>query len=107
MRFDLESTKILNLTPYSLEQSQSPTFFLVVQDRGVARLHLLVAILSLSGVVVAAVLLPTVYVAVLFPDQGIGENKNIGCQTRRSNSALCPSTVPLVQHLSPNLVTRT
>jgi hypothetical protein len=67
MRFDFESTNILNLVPYSFEQSQSSTFLLVVQDRGVARLHLLITILPLSDVMVAAVLLPTVYISILFP----------------------------------------
>jgi hypothetical protein len=61
--------KILNLAPHTLKQPQSPTFQFVVQDGGVPRFHFLVAVLTFSGVMVAAIVHPAVYITVFFCDE--------------------------------------
>jgi hypothetical protein len=87
-RIDLELIEISHHTTGAIEDSQCPSLGDMIQDGGVPRLHLLVSSLSFTGVVKAAVRVPSVVVTVPLASNRIGENEDIGRLRRRADTTL-------------------
>jgi hypothetical protein len=77
----------------------------VIKNRGVARLHLLVAALSFSGVVEASVSSPAVEVSVGLASNRVGKEEDVRRTLGRPDSALRSAPVALLQFLALNFVT--